>query len=62
MKLDVTRDVEQWLDSKRGERSRASFIIYQLKELMNNDSKRQENSDDERMAQVREVPTQSSYR
>lgn len=62
MKLDVTRDVEQWLDSKRGERSRASFILYHLKELMNNDSKRQENDNDERMAQARKVPAQSSSR
>lgn len=60
MKLDVTREVEQWLDKKRGERSRASFILFQLREMMNNESTRQENNDDEGMAQAREVTTQSS--
>ena len=60
MKLDVTREVEQWLDKKRGGRSRASFILHQLIELMNNDPTRQESNNDEGMAQVREVTTQSS--
>lgn len=60
MKLDVTREVEQWLDEKRGERSRASFILFQLREMMNNESTRQENNNGEGMAQAGEIATQSS--
>lgn len=60
MKLDVTREVEQWLDEKRGARSRASYILKQLIELMNNDPTRQEMNDDKGLAQAREATTQSS--
>jgi len=55
MKLDVTKDVEGWLDQVRGERSRASFILNTLRELMNNDSTRKEHTDDQGLAKNREA-------
>lgn len=55
MKLDVTKDVEDWLDQRRGERSRASFILKSLRELMNNDPIRQEKHNDQGLAEDRKA-------
>lgn len=55
MKLDVTRDVEEWLDKVRGDRSRASFILKSLRELMNNDSTRKEVPNEQGLAKNREA-------
>lgn len=55
MKLDVTKDVEDWLDQRRGERSRASFILKSLRELMNNDPIRQEKRNDQGLAEDRKA-------
>lgn len=55
MKLDVTKDVEEWLDGVRGERSRASFILKTLRELMNNDSTRKGHADDQGLDKTREA-------
>lgn len=55
MKLDVTKDIEEWLDGVRGERSRASFILKTLRELMNNDSTREEDRDEQGLDKSREA-------
>lgn len=55
MKLDVTKDIEEWLDGVRGERSRASFILKTLRELMNNDSTREEDIDEQGLDKSREA-------
>lgn len=55
MKLDVTKDVEEWLDQRRGGRSRASFILKSLRELMNNDPIRQEKHNDQGLAEDRKA-------
>ena len=55
MKLDVTKDVEDWLGQRRGERSRASFILKSLRELMNNDPIRQEKRNDQGLAEDRKA-------
>jgi hypothetical protein len=34
MKLDLNIDLILWIDANKGERSRASFIIQKLRELM----------------------------
>ena len=60
MQLNITAEVAKWLDEKRGERSRASFILKELITLMNNDSERQETEDGEGLDKTRKAAIERS--
>lgn len=54
MQLNLTADVADWLDKERGHRSRASFILYKLRELSSRDVSEQEEQKYERVDESRE--------
>lgn len=59
LQIDLGMEVTKWVDKKRGERSRASFILAQLRQMMYNDAERERANKDERLDQIREELAES---